>query len=71
MTDDFLEKRERFFSLAGYAITRWAYIDRDFALAGGLASYGSGNRSQLLLRREVGYSIAWSAVATVTWSLLM
>jgi hypothetical protein len=28
MTDDFLKKQERFFALAGYAITRWAYIDR-------------------------------------------
>jgi hypothetical protein len=29
MTDDFLKKQERFFALAGYAITRWAYIDRN------------------------------------------
>jgi hypothetical protein len=28
MVDDFLKKQERFFALAGYAITRWAYIDR-------------------------------------------
>jgi hypothetical protein len=26
--DDFLKQRERFFFLLGYAITRWAYIDR-------------------------------------------
>jgi hypothetical protein len=28
MTDDHQKQRERFFSLVGYAITRWAYIDR-------------------------------------------
>src|SRR5258707_12997113 len=26
--DDFSKRRERFFFLLGYAITRWAYIDR-------------------------------------------